>query len=194
MALESTGFRFLLGFVFFLASVPKLAAPTDFALAVENYRLVPARTARIVARLLPPAELLCALSLLSGTAASAMALAAALMLAAFALAVSTNLLRGRAIDCGCAGTASPRRIGWTLVARDMTLAALALVVFVAPSGPNLWRLPHGIISESVNDGDAVALALSAAIAAIVEGLVVDLLRLRAAVSGFSRAPAHGARP
>ena len=52
------------------------------------------------------------------------------MLLVFTAAVSTNLLRGRIIDCGCAGAATPQRISWSLVARDTVLSGLALLLLV----------------------------------------------------------------
>jgi hypothetical protein len=191
VVLASTAFRFLLGFVFVVASIPKLAAQADFVVAVENYRLVPLRAARAVARLLPVGELLCGLSLLSGTVPPATAFITALMLAAFAVAIAMNLFRGRAIECGCTGTAGPRQIGWSLVARDTALAAIAVVVVLEPSGPSLWQLAGSSPTGPVSPGTAAALALAAAVAVVAEGLTVDVVRARRAISAFNRARATG---
>jgi hypothetical protein len=53
--------------------------------------------------------------------------AAAMLLVVYAVAIGVNLLRGRRdIDCGCAGPASRRPIAWSLVARNVVLAAIGL--------------------------------------------------------------------
>lgn len=179
------GFRFTLAFVFLSAAIPKLLAPADFALAVRNYRLLPPRLNEPVARWLPRLELALALALLAGVAIRAAAALALAALLVFAGAIAINLARGRQIDCGCHSAASPRAIGWWLVARDLVLAIAALLVLIAApetlAVSKLW-------SDEAADlaiGDGVPIALLAASVVLVELLVGEALRVRRAVRSFA---------
>lgn len=181
MELASLVCRFLLAFVFIAASIPKLAARAEFARAVENYRLLPRALIAPVARWLPRLELAAGLALLLGVAIAPVSLLVGAMLLVFASAVAWNLLRGRRIDCGCVGTAVPRRISWPLVTRDLVLVGLALTVALRP--PHTLTLVaswpvHAVGTASSTD--ALALLLTSALVVVGEAVVVDALRTRAA--------------
>jgi uncharacterized membrane protein YphA (DoxX/SURF4 family) len=179
------GFRFILAFVFLNASLSKLFAPAHFALAVRNYRLLPASLNEPVARWLPRLELALALALLLGVAAGIAAGVAALMLVLFAGAVSINLARGREIDCGCLATPSPRTIRWSLVVTDLGLAAMAGVLAVVD--PHVLAvLPFGSgAPSSLETGSAIALALLATLLVIGYLIVSGWLSLRSAIRTMS---------
>jgi putative oxidoreductase len=174
-----------LAFVFLSAAIPKLLAPTEFALAVRNYRLLPPRLNEPVARWLPRLELALALTLLAGVGLRAAAALTFAVLLAFAGAIAINLARGRQIDCGCFPAASPRTIGWPLVARDLFLAIGALLILLATpetlAPPNLW-------SDTAADpgaSDGVAIAVVAAIVVLVELLADEALRVKRAARSFA---------
>ncbi|HEX6762884.1 MAG TPA: MauE/DoxX family redox-associated membrane protein [Gaiellaceae bacterium] len=122
--------RFALATVFIIAAIPKLARRPEFELAIRGYRLVSPATAKRLAFLLPPIELLGGwlLAIGLGTVAVSFLLAACLVL--FTSAVSVNLLRGRRIDCGCFGSTVESRISWWTVARNMLLLVSAAFVGV----------------------------------------------------------------
>jgi|SRR5918999_1267847 hypothetical protein len=188
MELAALGFRFLLGFVFIAASIPKLAASTEFANAVGNYGLVPRRLVQPVARWLPKLELAAGLSLLFGIALGPVALLVAAMLLVFSGAVTWNLLRGRRIECGCAGTAVPRAISWPLVARDLLLASFAFALaFAAPDTAALLPASPLYADGVATKVDAMALMLTSALVVVAEALVVDALRTRSVLHAFGRA-------
>src|SRR3990170_4114641 len=87
------------------------------------------------------------------------------LLAAYALAIAINLLRGRTrIDCGCLGFGRHDRIAWTMVARNLVLIALALALLLPAS-------PRRLVAFDV-------LTISASLAAIAL-LVATLVRLGA---------------
>lgn len=165
MDLAVIGFRFLLGFVFFASSIPKLAARHEFSRAVANYRLLPSRLTASVARALPPLELACSLALLIGVAVPYVAFVVAALLLAFAAAVAVNLARGRTIDCGCRGAAAPRRISWRVVARDVALAAMAAAIVAQPA-------------DGAAPNDIVALAIAASAVVVLNLLLDDAWRTR----------------
>ena len=123
-----------LALVMFAAAWHKLSEPEVFAGALAAYRLLPQALVAPVARLLPMVEgLLAAGILVPATRPAALLLLAALILV-YGAAMAINLLQGRRdIDCGCGGATHP--LSWGLVARNIVLAAAALLA----SRPTLER-------------------------------------------------------
>jgi uncharacterized membrane protein YphA (DoxX/SURF4 family) len=179
-------FRFLLGFVFLFASLPKLAAPRDFARAVANYQLLPHALARHVARWLPALELAAAACLLVGIAIPIVAAMASALLLAFAAAVTINLLRGRAIECGCGGLAAPKKIGPGLVVHDVVLAAAAAALASSASDARAApRLSLGAPS-SLQANAALAVLIAAAVAVSIATATSAARRAGEAGRAFTR--------
>lgn len=154
--------RYVVAFVLLFAAIPKVADRRVFERAVRNYRLLPERIVPAFAAWLPRTELVIAIALLIGLVASVFALVAALLLLAFASAVATNLIRGREIDCGCRGSVTARRIGWSLVLGDVALAALALFAAVRDPGA-LAVYSTASATTSLSAADAFALLALAAV-------------------------------
>lgn len=140
--------RLLLGGVFVLAAVGKLAAPAAFATAVERYGLLPLAVVVPVATALPWLELLLGAYLLVGLFTRFSAIVALALLAAFGTALASALLRGLSLEgCGCFGSIGlqhVRVVGWILggadagpqdLIRDGVLALLALLVLLGPPTP-----------------------------------------------------------
>jgi uncharacterized membrane protein YphA (DoxX/SURF4 family) len=90
-----------LGAIFVIAAIPKIADPPSFAHMIYNYRLVPASLINISALVLPWVELLAGLALILGVWKAAARNIAGILLAIFIIAISINLARDNAIDCGC---------------------------------------------------------------------------------------------
>ncbi len=158
MELVALGLRFGLGLVFLNASVPKLLAPRDFEDAVSNYRLLPPRFVPVIARWLPRLELACALALLAGIGLQVVSVIVAILLIAFAVAVTSSLVRGQALDCGCSGSVAPKKIGWGLVLQDVVYAAMAFALALRPPLALSMSLPwesHPSTAVSVSDSVAV---------------------------------------
>jgi uncharacterized membrane protein YphA (DoxX/SURF4 family) len=90
-----------LGVFFVAAALPKIVDPPSFAHMVYNYRIMPGGVVNLMALVMPWVELLCGLALILGIwTAAARSIIAALLLV-FITAISVNLARGNAIDCGC---------------------------------------------------------------------------------------------
>jgi putative oxidoreductase len=90
-----------LGIFFVVAALPKLGDPPSFAHMVYNYRIVPGALVNLMALTMPWLELLCGLALVLGIwKGTARTIIAALLLV-FIVAISINLARNNAIDCGC---------------------------------------------------------------------------------------------
>ena len=90
-----------LGVFFVAAALPKLADPPSFAHMIYNYRIVPGALVNLMALVMPWIELLCGLALILGIWTGTARAIVAAMLAVFIVAISINLMRGNAIDCGC---------------------------------------------------------------------------------------------
>lgn len=119
--------RSFLAALFLTAALSKLSAIDEFHGVVRNFRLLPDALARPVAMALPVVELAIAVGLLIQPLARAASLSAAALLAVFGMAIVANVLRGRTqIDCGCFRNGMKQRIGWSTVARNIVLTALAL--------------------------------------------------------------------
>jgi putative oxidoreductase len=170
--------RFILGSLFLLAGLSKLPRRREFADAVERYQLLPHRLVQPVARLVPVAELLAGAALLLGLGLQIVAALVALMLAAFTVAVSTALLRGREIDCGCFSGVSPTRITWLTVGRNGVLLLLAALLS--------WQAPRALALDGIYGGgepersatDALAVLIASTTALAAYALVWTSLTLR----------------
>ena len=90
-----------LGLFFVIASLPKLGDPPSFAHMVYNYRIVAGALINLMALTMPWIELLCGLALILGIWKDAARTLIALLLLVFIVAISINLMRNNAIDCGC---------------------------------------------------------------------------------------------
>lgn len=170
--------RFALATVFIIAAIPKLARRPEFELAIRGYRLVSPATAKRLAFLLPPIELLGGwlLAIGLGTVAVSFLLAACLVL--FTSAVSVNLLRGRRIDCGCFGSTVESRISWWTVARNMLL--LVSAAFVGVTGAQAVALDdffgHG--THHVGFDRAFAFVVIGTLVVFSGSVIREAMRLR----------------
>jgi putative oxidoreductase len=115
-----------LGAIFIVAALPKITDPPSFAHMIYNYRILPAGLINISALVMPWVEIVCGLLLILGVWVKPARWLIAAMLVVFIVAISINLVRGNAIDCGCfdvsaAGKTYEERIKdmWIVVIRDI---------------------------------------------------------------------------
>ena len=120
-----------LGVFFIVAALPKIADPPSFAHMVYNYRLLPGPLVNLAALTMPWAELLMGVALICGIWRRTAASLVGVLLVVFIVAVSVNLLRGNAIDCGCfdvadAGKSVEERFHdmWIVILRDVGMLLL----------------------------------------------------------------------
>ena len=90
-----------LGIIFVAAALPKIVDPPSFAHMIYNYKLIPWALVKPMALVMPWIELLCGLALILGIWKGTARTIIAALLVTFIIAISINLLRGNAIDCGC---------------------------------------------------------------------------------------------
>ena len=120
-----------LGALFVAAALPKIADPPSFAHMIYNYRILPGPLVNLAALAMPWAELLMGIALICGIWRRTAALLVGALLVVFILAISWNLLRGNAIDCGCfdvadAGKSVEERLSdmWMTIVRDVGMLLL----------------------------------------------------------------------
>lgn len=128
--------RLAVGGVFIFASLDKFQHPGAFAQAIHNYRLVPYALLHPMAYLLPALELTAGIFLVLGLWRRGAALLSGLMTVVFMVAITSALLRGLDISCGCFHTDGGHGVGLSLLARDLVLLLLCLPPWLAAeSGP-----------------------------------------------------------
>lgn len=145
LAAASVTGRVCVGLVFVLAATQKAQHWRIFSGVVANYRLLPQVLVAPVAGLLPPAEMLLGIILLSAQARMFGALAAIALLGLFATAMAVNLRRGRShIDCGCGQSFLRQHLRWLLVWRNAGLAVLLLPSLIFTSAMTLSAVLSGV--------------------------------------------------
>ena len=133
--------RICVGLVFLLAAVQKAMHWRVLPGVIANYRLLPRGMEVPAAALLPPAEVVLAILLLSAQLRPWSAWMAMALLGMFALAMAINIKRGRAdIDCGCGETFLRQPLNWVLVARNAMLAAVLLPSLLMTAAPMAMSL------------------------------------------------------
>ncbi len=133
-----------LGGVFIWAGIAKISDPGGFAVAIGNYRLLPAMMVPAVAVVLPWVELGCGTLLVAGRRIAAAALTVDILLIIFVFGLAANRLRGIDVNCGCFSLAAKASAHVVLdIGRDAAFLALGLWVLIAEwrenGGPH--RLP-----------------------------------------------------
>jgi uncharacterized membrane protein YphA (DoxX/SURF4 family) len=119
--------RLILAAVFLTAGLAKLADLPGSRAAVAGFG-VPERAARPLGTALPLLELATALALLPAAGARAGALAAAVLLGVFCVAITHSMRHGRAPECHCFGQVHSAPAGARTLARNGGLLALAVAV------------------------------------------------------------------
>ena len=122
--------RWILGLTFIYASYNKILFPADFAKIIYGYDLFPDALINLIAIILPFLELAAALALITGVYPRSAVLIVNILLVAFIILLSVNLIRGHEFDCGCfaiknSGSTSATKV--TLI-RDFIYLALGIQV------------------------------------------------------------------
>ena len=128
--------RVALGLLFAVAGALKIGHFDLFAAQIAGFALLPQPLVAPLALLLPFVEVLLGAYLIVGLFTRAAAWFAAFQLAVFAAAIASAVMRGISTSCGCFGPADQTTTSWPEVARDASLALMAL--FVA------WRAPGAV--------------------------------------------------
>src|SRR5688572_25051074 len=164
--------RWVLAALFAAAGLTKLADRPGTQRALGEFGL-PGVLGRILALILPVAELAVAAALVPGSTDRVGAAGAVVLLSAFSLAVAINLVRGRTPDCHCFGQVHSRPIGVGTLARNAVLTGVSALVLLGPDGTlgGWW----GELGRAGRLGAAAAGAL-AGVVALQGWVLLHLLR------------------
>ncbi len=123
--------RLILAAVFIVAGIIKIADPQGFATNIDNYRILPYPLVTVTAIVLPWLEVVLGMALLSGIWIRGASLWVVILNAIFLVAISSALIRGLDIDCGCFSTGGEgTQIGIRKLLEDVVLLAGGLWLYV----------------------------------------------------------------
>ena len=129
--------------VFIYAGVDKLRDPLEFADNIAGFAILPMAFINLLALSLPPFEIACGLALLWTPTRRVGALAVSVLSVVFFIALSSALLRGLTLDCGCFGVGAPsRQRMWLELALDVVLFSSALAVYLRSIGRSPARIAN----------------------------------------------------
>jgi len=125
--------------MYIYASFYKIIEPATFAKSIWYYHMVPGDLINLVALILPWLELICGLALIVGVFYRGAVLWANLMLVMFIIALTSTIVRGLDIDCGCfkAG-ASATGPAWNALTFDLVALLFGLQLWFSRS--KRWQL------------------------------------------------------
>ena len=141
----------LLGALFAYAGITKVLDPARFFVDIQNYDIVPWRSATVVlAFYLPWLEIICGMALTVRSLRAGSLIILTIMLFAFTGALALAWARGLDISCGCFGgsTDHPRYILW--IGRDVVLLVVALALTIAEWISGRHPLNHSHFEPSIS--------------------------------------------
>jgi uncharacterized membrane protein YphA (DoxX/SURF4 family) len=142
--------RVLLGSIFIISGLDKIADMNAFIHSIANYQLVGTEIATLVATILPWLEILCGLGLILGIYPRASAFIITFMLIIFTVLVGSAMIRGLDISCGCfSQDSSVAKIGWTKIVEN--LAMILIGIYLASIKDWNFVLEHiGFLNKKSN--------------------------------------------
>jgi uncharacterized membrane protein YphA (DoxX/SURF4 family) len=122
--------RAALGVVFIWAGILKFQGAQAFADSIATFRLLPAELINLLALALPPLEIATGLICIFGRPRRLGTFSALVLCTVFASALTSALVRGIEVDCGCFGSSgSSVTKMWFSLGRALTLGVVAGVLY-----------------------------------------------------------------
>ena len=132
-------FRLVVGITFIWASVYKIIEPGDFAKSIWFYHLVPGNIINLSAIILPWLELICGVCIIFGIFYRGSIVWINVMMVVFIIALTSAVMRGLDIDCGCFKAAKSSG-GSTLNSLLLDLGLIILTIQLWLSRSKKWML------------------------------------------------------
>jgi len=122
-------FRVVIGIVFIYAALPKIADPFSFSVTIRNYQMIWPGITNLIAIILPWLELYTGLFLITGFYIRESSHILAVLTAGFIIALSSALIRGLDIGCGCFSAADQtEKINLLKIAEDVVFLMMILQI------------------------------------------------------------------
>ena len=117
--------------VFIYAGADKVRDPLQFSDSIAAFAILPTALINLFALSIPPFEIACGLLLLWPSTRRVAALAVFVISIVFFAALSSALIRGLTLDCGCFGAGTPSRPRmWLELGMDVVLAGTSLFIYL----------------------------------------------------------------
>jgi thiol-disulfide isomerase/thioredoxin len=167
--------RLVLSLIFGIAGIAKLADRVGSEKAIVDFGL-PENTAKPLAVLLPLMEIAAAVLLLFVEMAWVGAVLALGLLLIFIGGITYNMARGNAPDCHCFGQIHSEPVGWSVLIRNLILAALAgLVVFAGRENAGLSAFAW---LGDLTTGERMQLGVGLIISSLLAVIVFNLRKIQ----------------
>jgi uncharacterized membrane protein YphA (DoxX/SURF4 family) len=143
-------FRFIVGGIFLVSGLAKLADPVRFLLTLREFQLLPGMLESFLVVYLPWLEFLLGLCVVLGVLHRTSALLIAGLNGFFIVAIGSVMARGIVVDCGCFGLLAdvlhlPDLADGKAIVRNLVLMGMCLHIF--RSQALTWTMEEYIISS-----------------------------------------------
>jgi uncharacterized membrane protein YphA (DoxX/SURF4 family) len=142
--------RLIVGGIFLISGLAKIADPVRFLLTLREFRLLPGVLESFLAVYLPWLEFLLGLCVVLGILHRTSALVIAGLNALFIVAIGSVIARGIEVDCGCFGLLAdvlhlPDMADWKAIVRDLVF--MVMCVYLFRSKTDAWTV-EGYLGRS----------------------------------------------
>lgn len=124
--------RLVVGFMFIMVGISKIADPHLFAKEIGNYRILPDILVNWTAIILPWVETICGLLLIAGVKLRANAIMIGVMLLLFNIFIASAWARGLDINCGCYSNIAKQTVGLPKILENLGLLLFTFLIFIFP--------------------------------------------------------------
>jgi uncharacterized membrane protein YphA (DoxX/SURF4 family) len=142
--------RLIVGGIFLISGLAKIADPVRFLLTLREFRLLPGVLESFLAVYLPWLEFLLGLCVVLGILHRTSALVIAGLNALFIVAIGSVIARGIEVDCGCFGLLAdvlhlPDMADWKAIVMDLVF--MVMCVYLFRSKTDAWTV-EGYLGRS----------------------------------------------
>ncbi|HAW07859.1 MAG TPA: hypothetical protein DCW42_01620 [Bacteroidetes bacterium] len=123
--------RIIVGLMFIVVGVGKIANPEEFAQEIANYQILPYLFVNITAIIVPWIELFAGILLLLGVQTKSSSIVIAVMTVVFTIAVIIAIAKGLNIECGCYSNIASQQVGLLKVLENIGLLILTFIIILS---------------------------------------------------------------
>lgn len=123
--------RMIVGLMFIVVGVGKIANPEEFAKEIANYQILPYLFVNITAIIVPWIELFAGILLLLGVQTKSSSIVIAVMTVVFTIAVIIAIAKGLNIECGCYSNIASQQVGLPKVLENIGLLILTFIIILS---------------------------------------------------------------
>jgi uncharacterized membrane protein YphA (DoxX/SURF4 family) len=123
--------RIIVGMMFIIVGVAKIANAAEFAEEIRNYQIMPEFILNLAAISVAWIELISGIFLLFGVKTKANSLIILAMLFVFTTAVFIAMMKGLNINCGCYSQIASQKVGLPKILENLGLILLTLLILIS---------------------------------------------------------------